>query len=219
MPKSCSGLLDMKKFPLSQFGFGVVLFIFTLGSGCATPGQGTGIGAGIGAATGAAVGGATKGWTGAGVGAVAGAATGAAFGNYLDRRTEELKKLADARKTQDGILVQLKSDLLFPTGSAVLKDSAIEQLDQLGDLLANYKKDRLKIEGFTDSVGSAPLNEVLSLRRAESVQRVLVGRGIEPTRIIVLGKGEHNPIADNTTLDGRAQNRRVEIKIETPRKT
>lgn len=193
----------------------LVLMILGLGS-CASPGKGTGIGAGAGAATGAIIGGATEGWKGAGLGAALGAAAGGGIGNVLDRQTQELNQVAEAKRTREGILVNLKNDLLFDTGSAVLKDSAINDISKLGDILVKYPKDRIRIEGFTDSVGRPSFNEELSMKRADAVQNVLRGRGVKESQMTVLGFGESKPIASNSTAQGRSQNRRVELHIEMP---
>jgi OOP family OmpA-OmpF porin len=71
----------------------------------------------------------------------------------------------------------------------------------------------VEIQGFTDSTGSENTNVALSQRRAENVLRYLVGKGVPLHRISIIGLGEANPAADNTTRDGRAQNRRVEIRV------
>jgi len=185
-------------------------------SGCASPGKKTAIGAGAGGATGAAIGGATGGWEGAGVGAAVGAAVGGAFGNILDRQSQELAEVADTRRTKEGILVNLKNDLLFQTNSAVLKDEATTNISKLGDILAKYPEDRIKIEGHTDNVGPDRFNEELSVRRAEAVRNVLQSRGVKENQIIVLGKGEAEPVASNASTQGRSLNRRVELHIDIP---
>src|SRR5712672_3340995 len=138
--------------------------------GCATPGEKTAIGAGAGAAVGAGVGALAGGWEGAAIGAVVGGVAGGAVGNYLDKQAQELQQVADARRTENGILVNLKSSLLFTSDSAVLRPAAVEQIAQLGDILAKYPDDRIRVQGHTDSTGSPAHNEELSLRRAEAVR-------------------------------------------------
>lgn len=189
---------------------------FSLLSGCATPGKRTAIGAGSGAAAGAAIGALTKGWKGAMIGAAAGAVAGGAVGNYLDKQANELAQVAETQRTRDGILVKLKNDLLFDTGSAVLKPDAITEVSKLADILVKYPEDRIRVEGHTDSIGSKSKNEVLSSRRAEAVKNVLIGRGVKDTQIMVLGMGQTQPIADNKTNHGRTLNRRVELHIDVP---
>jgi outer membrane protein OmpA-like peptidoglycan-associated protein len=184
---------------------------------CATPGERTAIGAGGGAAVGAGVGALAGGWKGAIIGAAAGGLVGGAVGNLLDRQAEELKQVAEnTKRTQDGILVDLKSKLLFTTDSAVLKPEAVEQVAKLADILAKYPQDRIRVQGHTDSTGSAAHNEELSLRRAQAVRDVLVSRGVQSAQVLVEGAGASRPIADNKTAAGRAANRRVELHIDVP---
>jgi outer membrane protein OmpA-like peptidoglycan-associated protein len=113
----------------------------------------------------------------------------------------------------------MKSDILFDTGSAVLKPEAIEQIEKVGDILAKYSDDRVKIEGHADSTGSKKTNEELSLRRADAVKRVLTGRGVQEKQVTALGMGSTQPVADNATAAGRAKNRRVELHIDVPNAT
>src|SRR6266404_9343616 len=102
--------------------FLMVAFVAAALEGCATPGERTAIGAGGGAAVGAGVGAIAGGWKGAAIGATVGGLAGGAVGNYLDKQAEELKEVAEnTKRTKDGILVELKSKLLFNTDSAVLK--------------------------------------------------------------------------------------------------
>jgi len=172
------------------------------------------VGAGGGAATGAVVGGALGGWKGAAVGAVTGALAGGAAGHLLDKQAQELKaRDLRATRTVDGILVQLKDDLLFDTDSDVIKPEAVDQLAQLGDVLAKYPDDHIQVVGFTDASGRLAHNEELSQRRAEAVRKVLVERGVSEKQALALGMGPKQPIASNTTPSGRAKNRRVEVRI------
>jgi outer membrane protein OmpA-like peptidoglycan-associated protein len=204
----------------SKFLFSVSLIVATLSlpvlQGCATPGKKTAVGAGAGAAAGALIGGLTGGWKGAAIGAAAGGLAGGTVGNYLDKQADELAKVAETKRTQDGILVKLKNDLLFDTGSAVLKPEAINEISKLGDILSKYPEDRIKVEGHTDASGDKAKNEVLSMRRAEAVKNVLIGRGVNTTQIMVLGMGQTKPVADNKSSKGRSLNRRVELHIDVP---
>ena len=167
----------------------VLLSTALLGAGGATPGKRTATGAAVGGVAGAGAGAIAGGWKGAAVGAAAGAAVGGGVGNYLDKRAQELEKVAETRKTDHGLLLNLQSELLFETNSAVLTRDAVAQLTQIGDILAKYPDDRLTIEGHTDSRGTEPYNESLSLRRADAVARVLKG-GVEERQMVVLGQGE-----------------------------
>src|SRR5690349_18238074 len=191
--------------------------VLALIAACATPGERTAVGAAGGAGVGAGVGAIAGGWKGAAIGAAVGGVAGGAVGNYLDKQAEELKEVAETtRRTKDGIMVDLKSKLLFTTDSSVLKPEAVELVAKLGDILAKYPDDRIRIQGYTDSTGSAAHNEELSLRRARSVRDVLQGRGVKPQQMIVEGMGPENPVATNATATGRAQNRRVELHIDVP---
>jgi len=95
----------------------------------------------------------------------------------------------------------------------------VEQLARLGDILARYPDDRIRIEGHTDSTGSPAYDEELSLRRAQAVRDVLASRGVNPRQMLVAGAGAAGPIADNSTPEGRAQNRRVEVYIDAPNRS
>ena|SRR5215468_1663371 len=199
--------------------FALVVSAVVILEACATPGEKTAIGAGGGAAVGAGIGALAGGWEGAAIGAVVGGVAGGAIGNYLDKQDQELKQVAETRRTENGLLVNLKSSLLFSFDSAVLKPDAVEQIAQLGDILARYPEDRIRIEGHSDSEGTAAHNEELSLRRAEAVRDLLASRGVNPRQMLVIGAGSSRPIASNATEQGRAENRRVEIHIDVPQKS
>jgi outer membrane protein OmpA-like peptidoglycan-associated protein len=184
--------------------------------GCGTAGKRTAIGGGAGAALGAGIGALAGGKKGALIGAGVGALAGGSVGLYLDKQHKELEKVAEAKRTENGILVNMKNDILFDTSSAELKDEAVTQITQVGDILAKYADNRIRIEGHTDSSGSDSLNETLSRKRADSVRTVLVSRGVREEQITVVGNGETKPIADNATKEGRAKNRRVELHIDVP---
>jgi outer membrane protein OmpA-like peptidoglycan-associated protein len=194
-----------------------LILMASVAAACATPGKRTAIGAGGGAAAGAGVGAIVGGWKGAAIGAAVGGVAGGAVGNYLDKQAQELKEVAEnTKRTKDGILVDLKSKLLFTTDSSVLKPEAVEMVAKLGDVLAKYPEDRIRIVGHTDSTGSLAYNEELSMRRAKAVRDVLQGRGVKPEQMLVEGMGPERPIASNGTAAGRAQNRRVELHIDVP---
>jgi outer membrane protein OmpA-like peptidoglycan-associated protein len=188
-------------------------------AGCQTAGKRTAIGAGVGTAAGAGVGALLGGKKGALIGAGVGALTGGSVGLYLDKQHKELEQIAETKRTENGLIVQLKNDILFDSGSAALKPEAIEQIGQLGGILAKYSDDRVRIEGHTDAQGTEKLNEELSLRRADAVRSVLVQHGVQEAQISALGLGEVRPVADNATKEGRAKNRRVELHIDVPNAT
>lgn len=197
----------------------IAVTLVAFAASCGTAGKRTGIGAGAGAVVGAGVGALVGGKKGALIGAGVGALAGGSVGLYLDKQHKELEKVAETKRTEHGLLVQLKNDILFDVDSAVLKPEAVDQLGKVGDILAKYGDDRIRIEGHTDSTGSARRNEDLSVRRAQAVKSVLVGRGVQEPQITALGMASSRPVADNATKDGRAKNRRVELHIDVPNPT
>jgi outer membrane protein OmpA-like peptidoglycan-associated protein len=190
-----------------------------LATGCATAGKDTAIGAGIGGALGAGIGALAGGGQGALIGLGVGALAGGSVGLYLDKQRKDLEKVAQVKQTENGLLVQMASDILFDVDSAVLKPEAVEQISKVGDVIAKYADDRVRIEGHTDSSGAASYNEDLSLKRADAVRRVLSSRGVQEKQMLVLGLGETRPIADNKEAAGRSKNRRVELHIDVPNPT
>jgi len=174
----------------------------------------TAIGAGVGALAGAAIGGDAK-------GAVIGAGVGA-LGGYVWSRHMEQKKQAMERATMgSGVAVtqtpdnQLKlnipSDVSFDTGRADIKPNLRPILDQFASGLSTQPNTEVRIVGHTDNTGSDALNDRLSVDRAQSTRQYLINRGVDPNRIQIAGRGEREPIADNSSEAGRARNRRVEI--------
>jgi outer membrane protein OmpA-like peptidoglycan-associated protein len=198
-------------------GWVLVPTLLLLGAGCATPGKRTATGAAAGAIVGAGAGAMVGGdWEGAAIGAGVGAVAGGAVGNYLDKQARELEKVAETKRTENGILLNLRSELLFETDSAILTDQAVSQISSIGDILAKYPEDKIRIEGHTDSRGSESYNEELSMRRADAVARVLRSRGVQPQQMLTLGLGETRPVAPNETVAGRSANRRVQLHISVP---
>ncbi|MDR1743109.1 MAG: OmpA family protein [Dysgonamonadaceae bacterium] len=206
----------------------MVLAIVILGgslvfSGCGASNtvKGTGIGAGAGAAVGAGLGailGGGKGaaW-GAGIGAVVGGGAGAIIGNKMDKQAAELAQIegAQVEKINDGeaIKVTFESGILFATNSSTLSTASRASLDLFATSLKNNPDTDVKIFGHTDSTGSDAINNPLSERRAESVYNYLLLKGISGNRMVSQGFGSTEPVADNSTVAGRAQNRRVEVYI------
>jgi outer membrane protein OmpA-like peptidoglycan-associated protein len=188
---------------------------------CQTAGKRTAIGAGAGALAGAGIGALVGGGKGALIGAGVGALAGGSVGLYLDKQAKELRELeaAEVKRTENGLLVQMKGDILFASGSSALKSQSIDDLQKMGDILAKYGDDRIRVEGYTDSQGGNAYNEELSLRRADAVKRVLVGRGVQEKQITALGMGKAQPVAENATAAGRSKNRRVVLNIDVPNAT
>lgn len=135
--------------------------------------------------------------------------TAAAAQSELASARQELQNL-QAKQTDRGLVMTL-SDVLFDTGKATLKPGATRDLDRLAQALKDNPNTRVKIEGYTDSVGSDTYNQGLSERRAQAVADALQTRNVPPDRYQVEGLGKEYPVATNDTPAGRQQNRRVEI--------
>ncbi|MCA9542821.1 MAG: OmpA family protein [Myxococcales bacterium] len=109
--------------------------------------------------------------------------------------------------------IELKQKVFFATGKDRILERSFDLLNEVAAALRERKTLRVRIEGHTDSQGSASYNQQLSDRRAASVRRYLMGQGIDPDRMVSVGVGEDQPIEDNRTSEGRAANRRVEFHI------
>lgn len=116
----------------------------------------------------------------------------------------------ETRKSDRGLIVTL-GDVLFEVDEAILKPGAQRSLNQLVKALRDAPKTRIRIEGHTDSTGSAAYNMRLSRERADSVRDYLVAHGVDPAIITTRGLGAQYPVASNETTAGRQQNRRVEV--------
>ncbi|MBI4395668.1 MAG: OmpA family protein [Elusimicrobia bacterium] len=197
----------------------IFLIIFGLiGTGCTSPRQKTAVGAGTGAAVGAATGaviGHQSGQKGKGaaVGAAAGAVLGGAIGNYLDKQAKELKKVAETKRTEEGIVTTLRNNILFDSESSALIPQALDSVNQISDIIKKYPEDRIIVVGHTDDRGTDVYNERLSMQRAQAVKLQMVARGIPEKSVEVMGQGESQPVAANATDEGRTKNRRVELHI------
>lgn len=126
----------------------------------------------------------------------------------LKRRLEYL----ELRETDRGVVVTL-GDVLFDTGETTLQPEAAAQLDDVIELLKSEPDKAIRIEGHTDSTGSAQANMRISRLRAEAVREALIERGISADRIRAVGMGEDFPIASNETAEGRSRNRRVDVIV------
>lgn len=190
--------------------------IALLTAGCANMNEtqkNSGIGAGIGAVAGALIGGQK--------GALIGAAAGGAGGYVWSRHMEEKKAAMEKATAGTGVQVtqtadnQLKlaipSDISFDSGHADIKANLRPILDQFASGLAAQPKTEVRIVGHTDNVGSEAMNQPLSVNRAASARDYLASKGVATQRILIDGRGDKEPISDNTSDAGRAKNRRVEI--------
>ncbi|NLO78803.1 MAG: OmpA family protein [Xanthomonadaceae bacterium] len=127
---------------------------------------------------------------------------------------EAQRQLADLQpqQTERGIVLTL-GEVLFPFDSAELQPGAHRALDRLASYLQAHPDHNILVEGHTDATGDADYNQRLSERRAETVYRALVQRGVDPSRLRIAGLGKDFPVADNSTPSGRSQNRRVEVVV------
>ena len=179
--------------------------------------QGGAIGAGAGGAIGGLIGsGSDNTAKGAILGAVIGGSAGALIGNYMDKQAEELEddlEGADIERVGEGIKITFDSGILFGFDSDELSPASRENIGDLAEILQKYEDTDILIEGHTDSKGSESYNEKLSEQRADAVSDQLKMLGVSSARISEVGYGEEMPVADNSTEEGRRQNRRVEVAI------
>lgn len=185
---------------------------------CSSAGKKTAVGAGVGAVAGGAIGAIIGHQTGnraqgALIGAAIGGATGGLIGNRMDRQAKELEKIAETKRTEQGLVSKLKSDILFDTGKADLKPQANSSISQMAAIIKKYPENVLTIKGYTDATGSQQTNQTLSEKRAAAVKQQLTAGGVPAGTVSVVGMGPANPVGDNKTAEGRAANRRVEIEI------
>ncbi len=118
-------------------------------------------------------------------------------------------------RADDGRSLNFDGRILFNTNTGMLTQPSIEVLHQITDVLKSAGVEYLRVEGHTDNVGSASVNQALSLKRAETVARELAEMGFPYSNISVIGLADTRPIADNSTEQGRLQNRRAAIIIST----
>jgi outer membrane protein OmpA-like peptidoglycan-associated protein len=178
-------------------------------------------GAAGGAAAGAAIGGIIGHQSGnTAVGAIIGAAVGGAaggyIGHYMDKQAAEMQKDLEGAKVErvgEGIKITFDSGILFDVNKAELKQASRTNLTKLATILNKYPDTNILLEGHTDSTGSEEWNLELSRLRSQSVANYLAGQKVMEPRFTTMGYGEGQPIADNSTVDGRAANRRVEVAI------
>ena len=205
------------------------------GCGMSKTGQGALIGAGGGAGLGAIVG-ALAGNTaiGAAIGTAVGAGAGAIIGKKMDKAKKEAEAIQNAQVEEvtdanglDAVKMTFDSGILFNTGKADLSAASKSSLQQLATVLKNNSDCDVAIQGYTDNQGwknstaeqSAQKNQALSLDRATAVSSYLQALSVPVSQIkSVEGFGQSNPVADNSTKAGQAQNRRVEVYMYASQK-
>lgn len=177
---------------------------------------GAAIGALVGAAAGTLVGGNDRrnALVGAGIGLLA----GAAIGSYLDQQERELNADlagtgADVEREGNALLVTMPAGITFDVDKSDIKPQFYGPLDRVSETLRKYPQSYIDVVGHTDSTGDPNYNQRLSERRARAVQSYLSARGVNQARMVAYGQGETQPVATNATNQGRAANRRVELRI------
>ena len=177
--------------------------------------KGTAIGAVSGAVLGVLVGDNRKSaLIGAGVGALA----GGGIGYYMDVQEAKLRQELEATgvsvtRSGNSIILNMPGNVTFNTASSNISADFYSVLNSISLVFNEYEKTYIDIYGHTDSVGDSNYNMGLSQRRADAVSRYIQTRGVLSQRLLTRGMGEDHPIASNSTAQGRAQNRRVEIKL------
>jgi outer membrane protein OmpA-like peptidoglycan-associated protein len=151
---------------------------------------------------------------GAGIGAIA----GAGVGYYMDEQERKLRRQTAGTGvgvTREGneLVLDMPSEVTFAVNSSNLDPTFRSTLDKVASTLTEYEKTYVDVLGHTDSTGSDAYNQTLSEQRANTVSGYLAGRGVKQARLATKGYGESQPRASNTTEEGRAQNRRVEIRL------
>jgi outer membrane protein OmpA-like peptidoglycan-associated protein len=200
---------------LAVFLMAVTILFTSCNASKATKGAviGTAGGAAAGAAIGKAAGNTA---VGAIIGAAVGGTSGYLIGRYMDKQAEELRKDlegAEVERVGEGIKITFHQGIQFATNSSDLTATSKTNIQDLAKVLQKYDDTNILIEGHTDITGKRKYNQSLSEQRAGSVSNYLKSLGVPASRISNVGYGPDQPIADNNTDAGRAQNRRVEVAI------
>jgi outer membrane protein OmpA-like peptidoglycan-associated protein len=205
----------------------IVLICAVFLMSCATQGpkqnQGTAVGGVTGAAVGAGLGQAIGGNTestlwGAAIGAAVGALAGNQIGAYMDRQQAAMQNAMAStiaanqasvnRASENMLMATFKSDVFFDVNSSAIKPGGYNELTRVSNVLNQYPQTNIQVQGHTDRSGSEEYNRVLSQRRAETVQAVLMQNGVDPRRMTSIGLGESQPISSDPS-----QNRRVTLVL------
>jgi len=216
-----------KSRPTKRAAVGALAALSLMTAGCVTdPNTGhkkvsrTAIGAGAGVLGGILIGGLIGGGTGRIIGAGIGGIVGGSIGYAKDKQIRQLRERTagtgvDVRASDDGrsILVNLPDGVTFDTDSYALQPQFRPTLDKIAGSMNDFPNSLIDVYGHTDSTGTPQHNQVLSENRARSVADYLSIRGVSASRVRAQGFAATMPVADNATPEGRARNRRAEIKI------
>ncbi len=158
------------------------------------------------------------------IGAGVGVLTGGGIGLYQDRQQARLRQElqntgVSVSRTGDTIVLNMPDNITFNTNQSDIRPEFNRVLDSVALVLKEYNKTLVNVYGFTDSDGSAQYNQQLSEQRGINVANYLVNKGTDQRRFHVIGYGEENPVASNSSAAGKARNRRVEIRIAPLTKT
>ncbi|MBK5286468.1 MAG: OmpA family protein, partial [Bacteroidia bacterium] len=154
---------------------------------------------------------------GAVLGGVVGGVAGGLIGHKMDKQEKEIQAIKDAKVEKinngEGLRLTFDAGILFETNSSTLNPQSQDALGKFAQTLQNNPETNIVISGHTDNTGTDAINQPLSEKRAESVANFLISRGVVRNRMTSVGNGSKQPVAENTTVEGRAKNRRVEIVI------
>ncbi len=175
-------------------------------------------GAVLGAIIGNNVGGGGNGELGAVIGGVVGGGAGILIGNKMDKQAQQIENEipgAEVERVDDGIVVTFdeKSGVYFDTAKFNINSKSQETLNKLSGVFKEYPDTNILVVGHTDSVGSDENNMTLSKNRANSVTDYMVNQGLNRSRFTTNWFGEEKPMYDNSTVEGRSKNRRVNVAI------
>lgn len=149
--------------------------------------------------------------------AAIGAGIGAGVGAYMDKQEERVARIPGTtveRLDEETLLVHFDSDVLFEVDAADLDVTSRDTLTQAAEVIKEFDKTAVVIQGHTDSSGSTEHNQALSERRADSVRNYLARAGVDDGRMASVGYGEDHPVADNDSTEGKRLNRRVDMLLK-----
>jgi len=181
--------------------------------------KGAGVGAAVGAIGGALVSGGEKNaWKNAAIGGAIGGLAGAGVGQYMDRQEAEMRDQlqgsgVEVQRQGDDILLNMPNSITFDFNSSVVKSQFAGTVSNIANVLKQYPQTNVEVIGHTDDVGTDAYNQSLSEKRASAVVSRLIANGVVAGRLYAVGRGETQPVTSNATEAGRAENRRVEVKI------